>query len=285
MTQDTREQPVREEPKVRADLRDAGAALPGGFDPAFFKDLAQTEEQHFWHVTRLRIITSLVRQIVAGFPPGYQVLEVGCGTGNVTRMLEHECHGGSVTGIDIHGDALAYARLRSHCLLMQGDILKKVFDTRFHLIGLFDVLEHVECETPLLQRLHGLLADGGALLLTVPAFTSLWSYFDEASHHCRRYSAGGLRNRLTDDGFRVEFLTPYMATLFPILWTARGLRGLMRSGRRSRRSAKDLARSELRVIPVVNALLKAAVSWERRVIERRGRLPFGTSLLALARRD
>lgn len=47
-----------------------------------------------------RIINTLVRQIVADWESGYRILELGCGTGNVLRVLKQACPHGMVMGLD-----------------------------------------------------------------------------------------------------------------------------------------------------------------------------------------
>ena len=119
-------------------------------------------------------------------------------------------------------------------------------------------------------------------MITVPARKSLWSYFDEASGHCRRYELDELRAKLRQAGYEVEYLTPYMLTLLPLMWFGRRMASL--TGRmRKAGSATDMLMSELRLTPGVNGLLRFCLAREiPRVVERRG-LPFGTSLLAVAR--
>jgi len=124
------------------------------------------------------------------------------------------------------------------------------------------------------------------LMLTVPAHPSLWSYFDEASHHFRRYELAELKSKLISVGYTVEYISHYMAIIFPIVWLGRKLRSLNRwKGAPDIDGAKALASSELRIIPVVNSLLALVLSLEVRLIARRRQLPMGTSLLAVARRD
>lgn len=60
----------------------------------------------------------MVKQITAGMPPGYLVLEAGCGTGNVLRVLEQACHSGKVIGIDLFYEGLKYASKRTSCTLI-----------------------------------------------------------------------------------------------------------------------------------------------------------------------
>jgi SAM-dependent methyltransferase len=266
--------------------RVASGAFAPTYDPAFFERLFDIEDRHFWFRTRNGIIATLVRQITASLAPGYSVLEIGCGTGNVLRVLEKICSQGTVIGLDQSTEGLAFARRRTSCTLLEGDARAMSFDVKFDLAGLFDVLEHLPDDVQVLRDIRSLLRPGGALLLTVPAGRSLWSYFDEAARHSRRYELAELVGKLTQAGYRVEYATPYMASLYPFIWLGRRL-----AARKHRHTnghgdrSHDLALQELRVVPVVNELLAGLLSWEKWVVTRRRHLAFGTSLLALARRD
>ena len=123
------------------------------------------------------MITTLVTQIVAPLAPGYRVLEVGCGTGNVLQVLKDSCHDGTVIGMDLFMEGLHYARQRSTAPVVQGNIHQPPFNTPFEIIGLFDVLEHLDNDRQVLQDLYRSLAPGGTLLLTVPAHRTLWRLF------------------------------------------------------------------------------------------------------------
>jgi len=256
------------------------------YDPTYFAPLFAIEDRHFWFRARNRVISTLVRQITAGLSSGYWVLEVGCGTGNVLRVLEQACPDGVVVGIDLFAEGLQYARQRTSCPLLQGDMHAPPFGTQFDLIGLFDLLEHLPDDMQVLRDVHAMLASGGTLLLTVPAHPSLWSYFDEASRHCQRYELAELRNKLIRTGYRIEYLTQYMASIYPLVWLGRRLTAMI--DRRPTGDADrthDLASSELRIMPVVNDLLAWLLAQEARVIARRRSLPIGTSLLAVARKE
>jgi 2-polyprenyl-3-methyl-5-hydroxy-6-metoxy-1,4-benzoquinol methylase len=251
------------------------------YDPACFDALAQVEEKHFWFRARTQVISTLVRQITAGLAPGYRVLEVGCGTGNILRALKQACPAGSVTGMDLHAQGLAYARRRSPCGLLQGDIHAAPFGSAFDVIGAFDVLEHLLDDVPVLRDLAAMLKPGGALVVTVPAHPYLWSYFDEYSHHCRRYTRAELQQKLEAAGYHIEYLSEYMAAILPMVWLGRR----MASGGTSAApdSATRLAGRDLRVVPVVNGALAWLLSQEARWVGQRWRMPFGASMVALAR--
>jgi len=254
----------------------------GGYDPSLFEELARVEDRHFWFRARNHLIFELARRIGSRLKPGYMVLEVGCGTGNVLQVLREACPDGKVVGLERWFDGLRHAQKRSAGPLVQGDVCSYPFGKQVHLIGMFDVLEHISAERETLLALREALVPGGKLMLTVPAHQFLWSHFDEAAHHCRRYSEAEIRVRLAEAGFEVEFLSQFMACIFPAVWLFRKLGGLRRES--NPEIQRKLALKEFRVIPVLNDLLTGLLSLEAGWLTRGHTLPMGTSLIAVARR-
>ena len=255
------------------------------YDPDHFAPLFEAEDRHFWFRSRNAIISALTEQIVAPLDKGYRVLEVGCGTGNVLRRLSTVCAGGSVIGMDLFIEGLAFARTRTSAPLVQGDVYYPPFSTQFDMIGLFDVVEHIEDDERVFNSLHGLLKPGGSLFVTVPAHMSLWSYFDTASHHCRRYEIPELTERLARAGFEIEYVTEFMTSLYPLVWLGRRVAAMMRGDKKiTDEDAHQMSVNELRVIPVVNDLLTWALQRDVTRIKHRHRMSRGTSILALARK-
>jgi SAM-dependent methyltransferase len=254
--------------------------LRGGYDPAFFNQLALIEDQHFWFRARNYLILGLARRIASSLKPCNLVLEVGCGTGNVLRALEAACPDSTIVGLELWFEGLMHAQSRSRAFLIQADIRNSPFAKQFDLVGMFDVIEHIDGDRETLQLVRDALRPGGKLLLTVPAHQSLWSYFDEAARHCRRYSPDGIREKLEDAGFEVEFLTQFMASIFPIVWVYRKLN---RTKTRTK-SAQQRASDEFRIVPVVNRILTLLLRLEATWICRGHSLPIGTSLVVVARK-
>jgi 2-polyprenyl-3-methyl-5-hydroxy-6-metoxy-1,4-benzoquinol methylase len=253
-----------------------------GYDPNFFEHLFKSEDKHFWFQSRNRIIASLIRQMTSTWSPGYQVLEVGCGDGNVLRVLENVCTDGLVIGMDLFAEGLRQARQRVACSLVQGDMHTPPFRSNFRVIGLYDVLEHLPDDHQVLSDIHQMLTPDGLLMLTVPANMGLWSYFDEASHHCRRYSFADLTEKLQNAGYQIEYMSYYMLTLYPIVWLTRRISGSLKS--RTHQSEYELALRELHISPILNLPLNFILRWEQAAISARRKLPFGTSLIVIARK-
>lgn len=274
-----KEDPTLRENSINApsveDIRETG-----GYDPVFFDHLARIEDKHFWFRARNNLILALVRRISSSLTPCNLMLEVGCGTGNVLRALETACPNCTLVGLELWFEGLKHARSRSHASLIQADLRQLPFGKQFDLIGMFDVLEHIDDDRGTLALVQSNLRLGGKVLLTAPAHQGLWSYFDEAACHCRRYSEKGIRRRLEDAGFEVEFLSQFMASVFPVVWAHRKLN---RPGH-GVKSAQDRVRDEFRLIPVVNGILTGLLYLEAKWIGRGHSLPIGTSLVVVARK-
>jgi SAM-dependent methyltransferase len=246
------------------------------YDPVYFQRLAAIDQRHAWFRARNELIGDVAAAVSRDLPPGFRVLEVGCGAGAVLQRLEAACPRGQVIGMDPSLDGLRLARRRCGCPLVLGDANYPPFGATFDIVGLFDVLEHLPDDVGILTRMRGLLRPGGSLLLTVPADPSLWSAFDEASRHVRRYRLPELEEKLRATGFEVTYITHFMQILAPMLRVWRRL------GARRERPGEE---SELRIIPIVNELLYRAFKAEQSAIRKRRQISSGTSLLALARRD
>lgn len=251
-----------------------------GYSPQFFERLVRIEDRHFWFRFRNRLLACLVQDLVEPLPPGFRVLEAGCGNGNVLRFLSARIRRGAVVGIDLFEEGLHLAKRRSDALLVRGDVHASPFQCRFEIIGAFDVIEHLYDDRQALRDFYRLLSEDGFLLLTVPGHMALWSYFDKASGHYRRYSQRELEETLHDCGFRVEFMTEFMMVLYPALWISRRLSGWLRGSK----TPEEQSLTDFRVVPVLNQILLLLLSWELPLIRRRIRIPLGSSLLAIARR-
>ena len=257
------------------------------YEPDFFAPLFAIEDRHFWFQARNRMVAELTKQATRELEAGYRVLEIGFGTGNVLRVLESVCQQGRVYGMDLFDEGGQYARSRVSTPLVKGDLLTPPFGMCFDLVCLFDVLEHIEADHNALERVNELLKPGGRLMVTVPAFESLWSYFDEAAHHVRRYSRQLLISSLRKTGFEVEYASYYMMSIFPLVWAGRRLASLRPSSSRltPEKRVDALTLNELRIVPLVNPVLAGVLGAETLLTARRIALPFGTSLVALARRS
>jgi len=94
----------------------------------------------------------------------------------------------------------------------------------FDLALALDVLEHVEEDAGAIAEARRVLRPGGRLLVTAPACPWLWSEHDVALEHRRRYRRRDLLAKIEAAGFDVERESYFNTLLFPLAAAYRLLR-------------------------------------------------------------
>ena len=151
-------------------------------------------------------------------------------------------------------------------------------DATFDVVGAFDVLEHCEPEKQAIDELARVLAPGGRLLLSVPAYQWAWSDHDVRAGHHRRYTEDRLVSVVQGTGLRVLRSTYAFGGVFPFFVAERVVRRI-----KSRRQQLGTG-AEQRLTPVSPAMdkvLMGLIALDQRVLRRRD-IPFGSSVLLAA---
>lgn len=234
--------------------------------------MAELDSEHWWFAARREILESVIRRVVRP-PEQARILEIGCGTGHNLEMLSKF---GTVEATELNDKAreLAAKRLGREVERAALPDLSAVGDSKFDLIALLDVLEHISDDRPALNAIASVLKPRGKLLVTVPANPWMWSAHDVAHHHYRRYRRSQLRRLAEDAGFTVELLSPFNTLLFPAVAGARFVGKLT-----GRESADDSLPSK-----PVNWVLRSVFSLEKSLVGLIP-LPFGVSLVAVFRQS
>ena len=247
-----------------------------GFNPDFFAHLAEVEQRHFWFVGR----NDILRDVITGhFPSAGRFLEIGCGTGFVLSCIRSAFPQASLSGSDIFTESLAFAAKRvPDAFLFQMDARHIPFHEEFDVIGAFDVLEHIDDDEMVLKQMYQACKPGGGVVLTVPQHRWLWSHVDDFAHHKRRYTRAELVEKAARAGFRAEYATSFVSLLLPLMLASRWLK---KSGVDMDEQMEAVG---LKVGKLTNAVLGAVMRIERRLINLGLSLPFGGSLLLVARK-
>jgi SAM-dependent methyltransferase len=163
--------------------------------------------------------------------------------------------------------------------LVQADVRCLPFDdAAFDVVCAMDIIEHVDKDKMALAEICRVLKPGGRLLATVPAYMSLWGEHDVALHHHRRYTAHGFRDVVRRAGLHVERTSYTVTSLLPPIAIIRSIKRLL-SGQ-GRPPKTDV----LPVPAVVNRMLLALMDAETQIV-RRLSLPFGVTVIAVARKE
>ncbi|HSE70958.1 MAG TPA: class I SAM-dependent methyltransferase [Nocardioidaceae bacterium] len=148
-------------------------------------------------------------------------------------------------------------------------------DASFDLVGAFDVVEHCESEAQAMAELARVLAPGGRLLLSVPAYQWAWSDHDVRAGHFRRYTRPRIVRALRGAGLEVDRATYAFTSVFPFFVAERAARRV----RQLRGSRPPAGIGQ--VSPAVDRMLMALSRVDQRLLRSRD-LPFGSSVFVAA---
>lgn len=238
-----------------------------------YANMEQMEAAH-WYYTGKREFAR--RWLLRVGPPRADdlLLDCGAGTGRFAQEMAAHCR---VLVLDDHEEALRLLRTRfraDQILSLAGDQVP-LPGGALDFVTALDVLEHTPDDRAVVAGFHRLLKPGGVALVTVPAGMALWSDWDVALHHYRRYSRAQLKALFPPEHWDLLHVNYTNVAVYPAVW-------LLRRWRKWFPPAGQEVRSEDRLpAPWLNALLRwlfvRPAFW-------RVPLPFGVSLLLVARK-
>jgi len=141
---------------------------------------------------------------------GDRVAELGVGRGNISRLIKEHQH---VMLTDYRTDYLEelQAKWKHHPHLEIGKLDMTAgsdFEQLRHFapesVVFLNVLEHIEDDRAVLANLHRVVPGGCRVVVLVPYNQALYSEFDKALGHFRRYSKGELEAKMREAGLEVE---------------------------------------------------------------------------------
>jgi SAM-dependent methyltransferase len=246
-------------------------------DEVYERRTHEIEDDHWWYSGRRRVIDQVLRGL--DLPGDTEILDAGCGSG---RNMVELARLGTVTGLELADASVAKARSRGVGRVVQGTLEAMPFDDdSFDLAVSFDVIEHLDNDRAALRELRRVVRPGGRLVVTVPAYQSLWSEHDVVNHHRRRYIRPTLEIAARSAGWSTDATTHFNGLLLP---AAVAHRALLRLRARGAAGAPDAATavSDLERTPAaLNRLLELPLRLESRLIGAGRRIPAGLSLLAV----
>jgi SAM-dependent methyltransferase len=251
---------------------DSGSAY---YPTGFHARLADAEDTSFWFGHRNEIIGLMVSR----FPPAGPIVDIGGGNGFVARGLKQRGIASIVLEPDEIGASIAHQR---GVPVIRAAFSRDLFrECSLDAVGLFDVLEHIPDDVAFLSDCRYTLRPGSLMYLTVPASPSLWSSDDDFAKHCRRYTHRSLAELLHQAGFEPVVLTYFFSLLVVPLYLFRTLASQL--GLRRVTTADDAVAHHAGKSGI-SGLASTCLSFEVSVLKAGMRLPFGTSLIAVARK-
>lgn len=238
-------------------------------DRTHLTELVALEDTYWWHTAKRQLAIMLLKKYIR--PPG--LLAEG-GIGSSRNLREFQSLGYDVVGFDILPEAVEHAKhlelnrtfLHDICLPWPLD------DESLRAVVLLDVIEHLRDPIMALTQAHTCLKTDGGVIITVPAYQSLYGPWDQNLGHHRRYSASLLRHQATEAGFSIRWMQHWNSfSLPPAL--------LIRLYERLR--TRDTSPRFPRVPFALNLLLQGLATLERHTLRLGIPVPAGLSLVAV----
>ncbi len=230
---------------------------------------SETEDIVYQTLQRMRKLHRYNQWIFSKFRPflGRRVLEIGSGIGNITKFLLDRDF---VMASDVEPKYLTllknifgpYKKFVVEDLDISRTDIKQYCSYHIDSVICFNVLEHIDKDEEALKNIFTLLEPKGRLLLFVPSHRWLYGSLDQSLGHYRRYDKEELKKKLENSGFKVMVLKYFNQS---------GILGWYVNGKILRK--KELPAYQLRIYNLLVPFFK---------VEELFRLPFGTSLLAIA---
>jgi SAM-dependent methyltransferase len=232
-------------------------------------------EDAYWWYRGMRRVTRAFAPAVFARAAGANALDAGCGTG---RNLVDLAAGGPAVGVDVSLRALGFARRRAAAPLVCASLEALPFRAGTFAAALSrDVFYMVPDDAAAAREIARVLAPGGVIALSAPAFNALAGAHDRAVGGLRRYTAPGLKRRLEEAGLEVRRTTYANFFLAVPIWFLRKVTGAMARGR-----PREDARSDFGISPSsFEEIFFFLLSLEARIVGW-ARLPFGVTAFVLA---
>lgn len=239
-------------------------------DPGHLTELIDLEDNYWWHVAKRKLVTEI---LTTEFPAPGLVIEGGIGSAR--NLLEFQKLGYEVTGFDLMEEAVAHGRSRGLENVFVHELSQPwpVKPASAKAVLLLDVMEHMEDPVLLLKNAAETLTEDGGVIITVPAYPSLYSDWDRKLGHFCRYTKSKFRQNAKDAGLKVKWVTHWNSFTLP---AAIAIRGKDRLLNRTDDSPPQFAR----VSRFTNACLMSFAQIERKLIHSTG-VPFGLSLVGV----
>ena len=181
--------------------------------------------RHWWWRARERFILDALRaeQPAAGWR---KILDVGCGNG---LFFDQLLRLGAVEGVEL-SSALVSDDGPHRSRIHVGDFDRSLnLSGGYSLILMLDVLEHLIDPAAALRYALELLGTDGKLLITVPAFNSLWTNHDTINNHLARYTKASFRQMAHHTGLQIESSQYFFHWLHPVKMASRMIERMLGS--------------------------------------------------------
>lgn len=242
---------------------------------AEYEQMHAVEDRMWWYRGLRRLVAGQIARALSQSTTGGPILDAGCGTGGMLRVLGAAVAGRPTVGLEYDPVAAGMARAKAGRPVVSGSVNEMpIGDGMLGAYVSLDVLCHANVEPArALKEAHRCLGPGAIAVFNLPAYSWMLSAHDRRVHNARRFTRAEARTLIAAPGFRVLRTSYWNTLLFPLMLLHRLVE-------------REDAESDVRDYPRwLDAIFSTALAIERAAIGAGLSLPFGGSLMIVAVRD
>jgi 2-polyprenyl-3-methyl-5-hydroxy-6-metoxy-1,4-benzoquinol methylase len=234
-------------------------------------------EKEYWWYRGLRDLVENFTKKMALARNEVQIFDAGCGTGGTLQMLAKYGH---PQGIDYSQDAVAFCNKNSLQDVRRQDLNDwQPSGNTYDIVVSLDVLCHSAILDPegIFRKFALALKPGGMCIVNLPAFPLLFRNHDRAVHTQRRFRLQEVERLFKNAGLTVTTASYRLPHIFILLLIKKTMEKF---------SASSHSQSDLKSMPpLLNAFLYFLNRLENRIICAGFRLPLGSSVFVIGRKE
>jgi len=174
--------------------------------------LGETVSKHWYYRSKAKALIYFLE----GFKP-QNILDIGAGSGFFSKQLLNQSNTTQATCVDISYTSDSKQTFNNKPIFYQ----RQCDSGNADLVLMMDVLEHVDDDLALLSEYISKVPNQTKFMITVPAFSFLWSEHDLFLKHKRRYTLKQVEQLLKNAGLEIKRSAYYFSLVFPIALLSR----------------------------------------------------------------
>ncbi len=166
---------------------------------------------HWWLTSKYTILKDFLIHHAPSRTDFNPMLDIGCGGGVFLKKISDIAP--FQFGADLNYKILLNRQTQNNLFVTSNAKQLPYKDNVFSLVSAIDILEHIDDDNIAVHEIFRVLKSNGWVLVSVPAYMSLFGDHDKLFGHIRRYKLNQIRNILISNGFLIKKAT-YIQPLF-----------------------------------------------------------------------
>ena len=143
---------------------------------------------HFWMIWRFKFLIFQLKKEKINIKKKMKIMDLGCGNGILSNQIEKKFKV-KIDRVDVNEETLKLNKnVKGKLICYNIREKKKKLKNYYDIIFAFDVIEHVKNDLNFLKDALFHLKSNGLIIINVPSIQKLFSKYDHAVGHLRRYN-------------------------------------------------------------------------------------------------